>query len=120
MLSILHAYLPSISSLGLSRWLSGKESACQVGNGSLIPRSGRSHAGGNGNLLQYSSLGNPMDRGAWQAIVHEVARVGHNLAAQPPHPEETTKCYIFFAAMYENPASSTESPAFRIFSLFLF
>ena len=61
-----------------------------------------------------------MDRGAWQAIVHEVARVGHNLAAQPPHPEETTKCYIFFAAMYENPASSTESPAVRIFSLFLF
>ena len=29
---------------------------------------------GNGNLLQYSGLGNPMDRGAWQAIVHEVTK----------------------------------------------
>ena len=60
--------------LVLRRWLSGKESACQVGNGSLIPRSGRSHAGGNGNLLQYSSLGNPMDRGAWWATVHKAAK----------------------------------------------
>ena len=34
---------------------------------------------GNGNPLQYSCLGNPMDRGAWGAAVHEVAkRVGHN------------------------------------------
>ena len=33
---------------------------------------------GNGNLLQYSCLENPLDRGTWQAIVHGVARVGHN------------------------------------------
>ena len=33
---------------------------------------------GNGNLPQYSCLENPMDRGAWQAIVHGVARVTHN------------------------------------------
>ena len=32
----------------------------------LIPESGRSPGGGHGNLLQYSCLGNPMDRGAWQ------------------------------------------------------
>ena len=38
----------------------------------LIPGSGSSHRGGNGSLLQYSSLGNPMDRGAWQAAVHRV------------------------------------------------
>ena len=36
----------------------------------LIPRSGRSPGGGDGNPLQYSSLENPMDSGAWQAIVH--------------------------------------------------
>ena len=36
--------------------------------------SGRFPGGGNGNLLQYSCLGNPMDRGAWQAIVHGVAK----------------------------------------------
>ena len=37
-----------------------------------IPGSGRSPGEGNGNLLQYSYLGNPMDRGAWRAIVHGV------------------------------------------------
>ena len=34
--------------------------------------------------LQYSCLENPMDRGAWWATVHGVARVGHNLATKPP------------------------------------
>ena len=35
-----------------------------------VPESGRSPGGGNANPLQYSCLGNPMDRGAWQAIIH--------------------------------------------------
>ena len=39
-----------------------------------IPESGRSPGGGHGNSLQYSSLKNPMDRGVWQAAVHEVAK----------------------------------------------
>ena len=39
----------------------------------LIPGLGRSPGGGNGNLLQYSCLENPMDRGARQAAVHGVA-----------------------------------------------
>ena len=39
-----------------------------------IPGSGRSPAGGNGNPLQYSCLKNPMDRGAWQATAHGVAK----------------------------------------------
>ena len=39
----------------------------------LIPGSGRSPGEGNGNPLQYSFLGNPMDRGAWQVSVHGVA-----------------------------------------------
>ena len=38
-----------------------------------IPGSGRSPGGGHGNLLQYSCLKNPMDRGAWQATVHGAA-----------------------------------------------
>ena len=38
----------------------------------LIPGLGRSPRGGNGNPFQYSCLGNPMDRGDWQATVHEV------------------------------------------------
>ena len=40
----------------------------------------------NGNPRQYSCLENPMDRGAWQATVHGVARVGHDLATKPPPP----------------------------------
>ena len=44
----------------------GKESACNVGDPGSIPGSGRSPGEGNGNLLQYSCLGNPMDpREAW-------------------------------------------------------
>ena len=39
-----------------------------------IPGLGRSPGGGNGNALQYSCLGNPMDRGTWQATVHGVTK----------------------------------------------
>ena len=40
----------------------------------LIPVLGRSREGGHSNPLQYSCLGNPMDRGAWQAIVHGITK----------------------------------------------
>ena len=40
----------------------------------LIPGLGRSPGDGNGNPLQYSCLGNPMDRGAWRATVHGVEK----------------------------------------------
>jgi len=55
----------------------GKESACNSGAArdvSSIPGSGRSLGEGNGNLLQYSCLGNSMDRVAWLATVHGVAK----------------------------------------------
>ena len=45
-----------------------------IGDVDLIPGSGRYSGVGNGNLLQYSCLGNSMDRGAWQATVHGVAK----------------------------------------------
>ena len=45
-----------------------------TGDTGLIPGSGRSLGEGNGNLLQYTYLGNPIDRGAWQATVREVAK----------------------------------------------
>ena len=57
-----------------------KASTCNVGDLGSIPGSGRSPAEGNGNPLQYSSLENPMDGGAWQATIHGVARVRHDLA----------------------------------------
>ena len=52
----------------------GKESACNEENLDLIPGSGRSPGEGNGNPLQYSCLENSMDRGAWRATVHGVAK----------------------------------------------
>ena len=48
----------------------GKETACNAGDPGTIPESGRSPGERNGNLLQYSCLENPMDRGAWQAMIH--------------------------------------------------
>ena len=46
----------------------------------LIPGSGRSPGEGNGNPLHYSCLGNPLDRGAWQVIVHVVAKTQTQLS----------------------------------------
>ena len=62
----------------------GKESAYNARDPSLIPRLGRPPGEGNGNLLQYSCLENPMVREAWQATVHGVTRIGHDLATTPP------------------------------------
>ena len=52
----------------------GKKFAGSAGDPDLIPGSGRYPGGGNGSPLQYSCLGNPMDRGAWQATVHGVTK----------------------------------------------
>ena len=51
-----------------------RQSAHNAGDPGLIPGSGRSHGEGNGNPLQCPCLVNPMDRGAWRATVHRVAR----------------------------------------------
>ena len=51
-----------------------KNVPANAGDAGLIPGSGRSPGGGNGNPLQYSCLENPMDRGAWRATVHGVAK----------------------------------------------
>ena len=51
-----------------------KNPPANVGDASLIPGSGRCSGEGNGNPLLYSGLGNPMDRGAWWAIVHGVTK----------------------------------------------
>ena len=66
----------------------GKSSACNAGDPGSIPGSGRSPGEENGSPLQYSCLENPMDKGAWQAAVHRIARVGHNLGTKPPPPPE--------------------------------
>ena len=52
----------------------GKNPPANAGNAGLIPESETSLGGGHGNPFQYSCLENPMDRGAWQAAVHRVAK----------------------------------------------
>ena len=47
-----------------------------------IPEWGRSPGEGNGNPLQYSCLGNPMNRGAWWATVQRITKVGHDLVTK--------------------------------------
>ena len=59
---------------GFPRGSNSKESACNVGDPSLIPGYGRPPGEGNGNPLQYSCLENSVDRGAWQAMVHGVTK----------------------------------------------
>ena len=74
--------------LGVPQWLSGKESTCNagdLGDEGSIPGSGRSPRGGKGNLLQYSCLENPTDRGAWRATVHGVAKSRTRLSDEHTH-----------------------------------
>ena len=66
--------------LGLPEGLDGKESACNVGDPGSIPGSGSSPGEGNGYPFQYSYLENLMERGAWQATVHGVAKHGTQLS----------------------------------------
>ena len=52
----------------------------------LIPKLERPTGEGNGYSLQYPCLGNLVERGAGQAVVHVVAEAGHNLATKPQPP----------------------------------
>ena len=60
--------------MGFPRGSVVKNLPANAGGVGSIPRLGRSPGEGNGNPLQYSCLGNPMDRGAWRATVHGVAK----------------------------------------------
>ena len=74
----------------ISKWLSGKEPACQyAGDMGSIPGLRRSRGGGNGNSFQYSCLENPTDRGAWQAIAHRVAK-NRMWLSEPTHARSHT------------------------------
>ena len=60
----------------------GKSSAYNAGDLGSIPGLGKFPGEGNGNPLKYSCLEYPMDRGAWRATVHGIARVGHDLVTE--------------------------------------
>ena len=57
----------------------GKESACKAGDAGSVPALGGSPGEAHGDSLQYSCLENPVDRGAWWAIVHRFAKSGTRL-----------------------------------------
>ena len=79
---------PASSQLGFPGGASSKEPSANAGDirdGSSIPGLGRFPGGGHGNPLQYSCLENPMNRGAWQATVHRLQRVGHNWSNWAQH-----------------------------------
>ena len=111
-------FLRSCQTISHSRWtilgfpgaISGKEPTCQYRRRKrcrFVPGSGRSPGGGHGNSLQYSCLENPMDRGAWWAMVHRVAESWTRLKWLTTH----------HTAMYESsdfPISSQQ----LVFSLF--
>ena len=73
----------------------GKESACNAGDPGSILGSRRSPGVGNGNPLQYSYLENPMDRGAWWATVHGVAKSQTRLSDSHFLMEESEGLSVF-------------------------
>ena len=79
--------------LGFPGGSDGKESACSAGHPGSIPGSGRSPGEGNGNLLQYSCMENPMDRGAWWAQSMGLQRVGHDRVTNTSTSWYTAKSY---------------------------
>ena len=70
-----------------------KNPPANAGDVSSIPASGRALGEGKGNALQYSCLGNTMDKGAWRATVLGVTKVRHDLVSKPP-PYIYTHIYI--------------------------
>ena len=69
-----------------------KNLPANAGDVDLIPGSGRSPGERNDYPLQYSCLGNPMDRGTWRATVHGVARVRHDLATKQQTQKQKIVC----------------------------
>ena len=75
-----------VSTIGLPRWLSGKESACQCRRRGFDPWVGKIPWRRKWQPTPVYLLGNPMDRKAWQATVHRVTkRVGHDSASTKHH-----------------------------------
>ena len=89
-----------------------KNPPANTGDSGSIPGSGRSPGEGNGNPLQYSCLENPIDRGAWQAIVHGVAkesdmtwRLNHHHHTAGETPQRIMRYFESLEAMPKDPSS---------------
>ena len=88
-------HLKVLHPLGFPGGSNGEESACNAGDLNSIPGSGRSPGEGNGNPLQYSCLKNPMDREAWRATVHGVAKSQIQLSDFTHSLSTSISCFIF-------------------------
>ena len=85
-----HMYMHAPHGKGFPGGSVVKNPLASAGDAGSVPGLGRSPGEGNGNPFQYSCLGNPMDRGAWQATVHGWHGVEHDLETKqlsPPHRE---------------------------------
>ena len=76
-----------------------KNPPANAGDVGSIPESGRFPGEGNGNPLQYSCLGNPMDRGAWWATVHGPQRVGHDLGTGQQEQQGKIRGLAYFSVL---------------------
>ena len=95
---------------GLSGGLVVKNPPANAADTGLFPGLGRSSGEGNSNPFQYSCLGNPVDRRAWWATVHGIARVWDDLAPkQQQQQQHATQCRAFMRTKVDNTfkASST-------------
>ena len=82
---------------GLLCSANSKESACNAGDLDSNPWLGGSPGGGNGNPLQYSTLGNAMDRGGWQATGHEkVSKESDTIEQLNNNNDLFLKCFVPF------------------------
>ena len=91
--------------------------AGDIGDVGSIPGLGRSLGGGNGNSLQYSCLGNPMDREAWRATVPRVA----NSQTQLGRHAHVSVCVCIYTSLYRKLSTEVHSPigsTFRIEKVF--
>ena len=82
-----------------------KNPPANAGDQGAISGSGRAPGGGHGNPLQYSCLENPMDRGAWQAIVHRVAKSRTQLKRLGTHTCMYSESIRFFLLQKNNLSS---------------
>ena len=91
---------PCLSTDGdFPRGSDSKESICNAGDPGLIPGSGKSPGEGHGNPFQYSCLENPVDSGAWLAIVHGVTKRKTGLSDSHFSTDEWIKWIYYIHSM---------------------